>query len=69
MPDATPTLVCNLDPRGTRLRGTIGLVFAVVTLVALVLVALGSLPGWWRLLVFPPAYGAAVGLLQARAKT
>jgi hypothetical protein len=61
--------VCNLDTRGARLRGAIGVTFLAVTAAALAVILLGDIPRGWRLLIALPAYGAAVGLLQARAKT
>ena len=69
MPNEAWSVVCNLDTRGAKMRGTVGVVFAGVAVVALAAVLLGDVPWWGRLLVFLPAYGAAVGLLQARAKT
>lgn len=70
MPNEATPEVCNLDTRGARLRGSIGVTFLVVTAAAFAaILLLGDVPRSWRLLVGLPAYGAAVGLLQARAKT
>lgn len=69
MPDEAPVEVCNLDRRGAYRRRAIGVVSLAATAIALAVVLLGDVPRWWRLLVFLPAYGTAVGLLQARAKT
>jgi hypothetical protein len=59
---------CNIGPAEIRRRRNTGLAMVAVTVVfAAVLVAIGA-PAWARLLVFFPATGAAIGLLQARAR-
>lgn len=63
-------MVCNLDARGDRRRARVGVALAVVTAaVAVFLVLRDDLSPWWSLLVLPPAYGAALGFLQANAST
>jgi hypothetical protein len=69
MPQPDAPLVCNLDRGGARLRGRIGAVLAVGTAITLVLVLRDDVARPWRLVVFPLAYGAAIGFLQARAST
>jgi hypothetical protein len=69
MPNEAWSEVCNLDVRGSRLRRGVGVSFLAVTAMAFVAIVVADVPRGWRLLVFGPAYGAAVGLLQARAKT
>ena len=69
MSDAA-SLVCNLDPTGARRRFRFGVVLAVATVVAGVALAFArDASPWWRLAIFPLAYGAALGFLQSRART
>ncbi|MEI8334220.1 MAG: hypothetical protein WCH74_10265 [Chloroflexota bacterium] len=57
---------CNIGAAEIRRRRKVGVAMLVVTVVlAVALVAVGA-PTWARLLVFFPAAGAAIGLLQAR---
>jgi len=59
----------NIGPRERRKRallGWSGLALAVAVGVALVL---AGVPRWWRLLLFVPLAGGALGILQARAGT
>jgi hypothetical protein len=57
---------CNIGPAEIRRRRDFGIAAAVVTVVlGIVLIAVGA-PPWARLLLFFPAMGAAVGILQAR---
>jgi hypothetical protein len=57
---------CNIGAAEIRRRRDTGIAMAAVTVViAVALVAVGA-PPWARLLVFFPAVGAAIGLLQAR---
>lgn len=69
MPNEPQPEVCNLDTRGARLRGSIGVTFLALTAAAIAVILLTDVPRGWRPLIALPAYGAAVGLLQARAKT
>ena len=67
--DAPPT-VCNLAARGDRRRVRLGVVMTAVTVAVAALVVLRrDLSPWWSLAVLPPAYGAALGFLQAKAST
>jgi hypothetical protein len=70
MATSTPPMVCNLDARGDRRRARVGVALTAVTLAvaAFVLLRQGLSP-WWSLAVLPPAYGAALGFLQANAST
>jgi hypothetical protein len=57
---------CNIGPDEIRRRRRTGIAAAIATVViAVILVAINA-PAWARLLIFFPAAGAAVGLLQAR---
>ena len=69
MPTDSTAVACNLDARGNRRRARVGALLAVVTIVVAVLVMRDGVAPWWRLAVFPPAYGAALGFLQAKAST
>ena len=67
--DAQP-MVCNLDARGDRRRAGVGVALTIVTLAVAAFVLLRrDLSPWWALAVLPPAYGAALGFLQAKAST
>ena len=70
MATSTPPMVCNLDARGDRTRARVGVALTVVTVVVAAIVLLWrELSPWWSLAVLPPAYGAALGFLQAKAST
>jgi hypothetical protein len=70
MATSIPPMVCNLDARGDRRRARVGVALTVVTIVVAAIVVLGHvLSPWWSLAVLPPAYGAALGFLQAKAST
>ena len=57
---------CNIGAAEIRRRRSTGVAMAAFTVVfAVALVAVGA-PPWARILVFFPAVGAAIGLLQAR---
>jgi len=57
---------CNIGAAEIGRRRDTGVALAIVTaILAVALVAVGA-PPWARLLVFFPAVGAAIGLLQAR---
>jgi hypothetical protein len=63
-------MVCNLDARGDRTRARVGVALTVVTVVVAAIVVLRrDLSPWWSLAALPPAYGAALGFLQAKAST
>jgi hypothetical protein len=65
-PSAYRAGACNIGPAEIRRRRDVGLAAALATVVfAAILVAVDAPPAA-RLLVFFPAAGAAVGLLQAR---
>ena len=66
--DAEPIL-CNLDARGNRTRARVGAVLAVVTIAIAAAVIASDASAWWALAAFLPAYGAAIGFLQAKAST
>ena len=62
--------VCNLDRRGIDRRANVGIALGVVTVaVAAFVIWRRDLAPWWSLAVFPPAYGALLGFLQAKAST
>ncbi len=57
---------CNIGAAEIRRRRDTGVALVIVTaILAVGLVAVGA-PPWARLLVFVPALGAAIGILQAR---
>lgn len=59
---------CNIGDVDVRTRARLGRIgVAVAVVVAGAIVALDPSP-WWSLLVAPPAYVGATGLLQARAR-
>lgn len=59
---------CNIGPADVRARARLGQVGVAVALLVAVLVASFASSPWWALLVAPPAYAGATGLLQARAR-
>lgn len=61
--------IANIGPRQRRARLRFGLVMAVVTVAALAAALLLPVPRAARLLVFLPAWMAALGILQHREKT
>lgn len=62
--------VCNLDRRGVTRRANVGIALGVVTVAVAAFVLLRrDLTPWWSLAVLPPAYGAILGFLQAKAST
>ena len=70
MTDDVQPMVCNLDARGDRTRARIGVALTLVTVaIAAFVVVRRDLSPWWSLAVLPPAYGAALGFLQAKAST
>ena len=57
---------CNIGAAEIRRRRDTGVALAIVTaILSVALVAVGA-PPWARLLVFVPAAGAAIGILQAQ---
>ena len=62
-------MVCNLDARGDRRRARVGYALAAVAVAIAAFVLVRDLAPWWSLAVLPPAYGAALGFLQANAST
>lgn len=66
--DARP-MVCNLDARGDRTRARMGYALTVATVAVAAVVVVRDLAPWWSLAALPPAYGAALGFLQANAST
>ena len=66
--EATVRIV-NIGPRERRKRLTVGVaVFGAGVVVAVLLVAFGVAPVW-RIPLFAPFWGAALGYFQARDKT
>lgn len=59
--------VCNIGPPEVRLRKTWGWAMVVVTVAAVAGLLLIDVSQWWRLFVFPLAFGAAYGLVQGYA--
>lgn len=57
--------VCNIGRAEIRLRRSMGLLTAAITLAMLLWIALAGGPAWLRWLTFVPATAAAQGLLQA----
>jgi len=71
MSAAMDPLVCvaNIGPRQRRIRLAFGLAMAGIAVALLVAVPALGLPRTARLLVFFPAWLAALGILQHREKT
>ena len=64
------TEVCsNIGPRERRRRLVGGFVFLLVTACVAGCLILFDAPRVWRLLVFLPAWGTAIGFFQVSAKT
>src|SRR4051812_8010162 len=62
--------VCaNIGPRERRLRNQIGIIGALLTLLAIGAVIETHSPALWRALIVLPAFVSAMGFLQARAQT
>lgn len=71
-PDAQPdqeTCLANISPSERRKRLLAGVVQFVVGLAILALLIRLGLNPWWRLGLFLPFFGAAVGFFQWRDKT
>lgn len=59
----------NIGPREQRRRMLLGVaLLAITVIVSLIVVATGA-PRLWRLPLFLPLWGAALGFFQARDKT
>ena len=69
--DADNGNVCvpNISPRERRKRLAGGVIAMIMSLVSLAIIAALGLDRWWRLMLFPIYYGAAVGFFQWRDKT
>src|SRR5688500_12395910 len=59
----------NIGPRERRRRLVMGVVIAGLTVALLAWLVTAGAPRVWRLLVFVPAWIAALDVLQVRAKT
>jgi hypothetical protein len=59
----------NIGPRERRRRLVGGFLFLLVTACVAGCLILFDAPRMWRLLVFLPAWGSAIGLFQVSAKT
>jgi hypothetical protein len=58
--------VCNIGPAEIRARRSTGILGLATTIIFLVIFLLFNIPPVWRLIIFIPAAGAAVGFLQAQ---
>jgi hypothetical protein len=64
------TAICaNIGPRERRRRRVGGFVFLLVAACVAGCLILFDAPRGWRLLVFLPAWGAAIGFFQVSART
>ena len=61
--------LANLGPRGTRIRRLVGIVGFVTGTLFLLYVLFTEAPPSWRVLVFAPFYGGALGWFQAQDRT
>jgi hypothetical protein len=61
--------VANISPRERRKRLAGGVIALIMSLVALVVLVWLGVDRWWRLILFPIFYGAAVGFFQWRDQT
>lgn len=59
--------VCNIGGAEIRVRKRIGWAMLAVTIAVATAVLLLDVSRWWRLLVFPVAYGSAIGFIQGYA--
>ena len=59
----------NIGLRGQRQRLIVGVVNLGVAAIIFALLYQGGTARWWRLAVFPILWLAAIGILQARART
>jgi hypothetical protein len=62
-------ICANIGPRERRRRLVGGFVFLLVTACVAGCLILFDVPRPWRLLVFLPAWGTAIGFFQVSAKT
>ncbi len=63
-------LVCsNLDRSGVRRRAGLGVAMGLVALAGWAALVAAEAPRGWRLALFVPFLGAALGVLQARGRT
>jgi hypothetical protein len=58
--------VCNIGPAEIRYRRSAGILGLVAMIVFLAIFLVFNVPPVWRLVIFIPAAGAAVGFLQAQ---
>jgi hypothetical protein len=65
----TGAACANIGPRQRQRRLMAGLVFLLVTAGVAVSLIVFDAPRPWRLLVFLPAWAAAIGFFQVRART
>jgi hypothetical protein len=61
--------VANIGSRGISRRRRIGIAWAIVAAIALIVMTVMHAPRWSTLLLAIPICLAAIGLLQAREKT
>ncbi|MDQ3017357.1 MAG: hypothetical protein M3R25_11650 [Bacteroidota bacterium] len=59
---------CNLGQEEIQRRWRIGYLGTAASFFLILLIELGNLPSWTRLLIFVPVYYALSGYLQARQK-
>lgn len=59
----------NLDARGIRQRRVLGWLSFAAGAAALAWLLVADVPRGWRLALFAPFMGGALGVLQARART
>lgn len=71
MSSASTDRVCiaNIGPAGRHQRLLFGGIMLGVGIAASAVLIAAGLPRWWRLLLFFPLWGAALGFFQAREKT
>jgi hypothetical protein len=59
----------NIGPAQRRLRLRFGIAMSAVAMLTTAFLVISGAPRPWRLMVFLPGLFAAIGLLQARART
>ena len=60
----------NINPREAAKRRLFGIVMTVIAVAATVgLIFSSDISRWWRCVAFVPAWGAALGFLQAHYST
>ena len=66
---AAPSPLANIGPKGQRQRRLLGAAAVVAGIVVFILLSRSGMARWWRVALFPFWVVAALGFLQAQART